>query len=187
MMRMWNRRNALAGLAGACATPWLPPTADALGLPQDKIKRVTYYTNTGDAQGRQGQPMVNQSTNVVIVGEVRIANRRSVHYEHLWGGYRRYNTFFNNHPNIDANHINNYRYHINGPTCETGRTATCDASGSLAMIAKYNHVGVTGSLHPGGAQYCLGDGSVRFVSETVDKSAWAIATRLASGQTDQLP
>ncbi len=45
----------------------LPPGADALGLPQDKIKAVHYYGNAVDAGGRGGQPMVNQSTNVVII------------------------------------------------------------------------------------------------------------------------
>ena len=66
-MKLWDRRAALAGLGGAGAALWLPPAADALGLPQDKIKAVHYYTTPGDAQGRQGQPMVNQSTNVVII------------------------------------------------------------------------------------------------------------------------
>ena len=66
-MKLWNRRAALAGLGGAGAALWMPPTADALGLPQDKIKAVHYFTTPGDAQGRQGQPMVNQSTNVVVI------------------------------------------------------------------------------------------------------------------------
>ena len=65
-MRGWDRRNVMAGLASTGAL-WLPPTAQALGLPQDKIKSVHYYSNPGDTQGRQGQPMVNQSTNVVII------------------------------------------------------------------------------------------------------------------------
>jgi hypothetical protein len=122
------------------------------------------------------------TSNVVIVGEVRIARRRSTSYEHLWGGYRFYNTFFNNHPTTDTTHINNGRYHINGWVCNaltpTGGCAPDDSS---------NHVGVTGSLHPGGAQYVLGDASVRFVTETMDKNAWTVVTRLASGQTDGLP
>jgi len=67
-MTLWNRRSALAGLGGtAGAALWLPPSADALGLAADKVKRILYYTTQGDAQGRQGQPMVNQSANVVII------------------------------------------------------------------------------------------------------------------------
>jgi galactonate dehydratase len=49
-----------AGLLGARVLP-------AFALPEDKIKTVRYFTNTGDANGRQGQPMVNQSTNVVMI------------------------------------------------------------------------------------------------------------------------
>ena len=45
-MTMWNRRHALAGLSGAAAAAlWLPPSADALGLAGDKIKRIRYYTH----------------------------------------------------------------------------------------------------------------------------------------------
>jgi L-alanine-DL-glutamate epimerase-like enolase superfamily enzyme len=46
---------------------WSARSARAFALPEDKIKAVHYYTNPGDAQGRQGQPMVNQSTNVVRI------------------------------------------------------------------------------------------------------------------------
>jgi L-alanine-DL-glutamate epimerase-like enolase superfamily enzyme len=42
-------------------------SAHAFALPEDKIKAVHYFTTPGDAQGRQGQPMVNQSTNVVLI------------------------------------------------------------------------------------------------------------------------
>ena len=67
-MKLWNRRRTLAQLgAVASATLWRAPSADALGLAADKIKVIHYYINSGDAQGRQGQPMVNQSANVVIV------------------------------------------------------------------------------------------------------------------------
>jgi len=120
------------------------------------------------------------TSNVVIVGEVTISDRRSTAYEHFWGGYRYYNTFFNNHPTNDTTHINNVRYHINGPTCVGGMNGDCTPAD------KKHHVGVTASLHPGGAQYTLGDGSTRFVSETLDKSVWAVVTRLATRQTDSL-
>jgi galactonate dehydratase len=64
----WNRRSLLSGLVAIGAGSfWMPPTADALGLPTDKIKAVHYYRNAGDSAGRGGQPMVNQSTNVVII------------------------------------------------------------------------------------------------------------------------
>lgn len=141
---------------------------------------IAYRGAFGHNGAAQFRDFVDGTSNVVIVGEVTISNRRSTAYEHFWGGYRRYNTFFNNHPNIDATHINNVRYHINGPTCVGGMTGDCTPADPK------HHVGVTASLHPGGAQYTLGDGSTRFVSETIDKSLWAVVTRLATRQTDSL-
>jgi L-alanine-DL-glutamate epimerase-like enolase superfamily enzyme len=68
IFKMWFRGGVRAGLGGGGgAALWLPPSAYALGLAADKIKRILYYTTSGDAQGRQGQPMVNQSANVVII------------------------------------------------------------------------------------------------------------------------
>ena len=132
---------------------------------------IRYRGAFGHNGAAQFKDFRDGTSNVVMVGEVTISDRTHTAYEHFWGGYRYYNTFFNNHPNIDSNHNNNPRYHINGPS-----TATDDR----------HHVGVTASLHPGGAQYTLGDGSTRFVAETIDKSTWAVVTRLASGQTDSL-
>jgi galactonate dehydratase len=65
--RTWDRRSVLSGLGALGASLWMPPSADALGLPEDKIKRIRYFGNSGDARGRRGQPMVNQSTNVVMI------------------------------------------------------------------------------------------------------------------------
>jgi len=66
-MKNWDRRSVLTALGSVGASLWLPPSADALGLADDKIKRVRYFSNSGDAQGRLGQPMVNQSSNVVMI------------------------------------------------------------------------------------------------------------------------
>src|SRR5690348_1974321 len=62
-----DRRSFLKGVGALGAGLWIAPSADAFALPEDKIKTVRYFTNPGDAQGRQGQPMVNQSSNVVII------------------------------------------------------------------------------------------------------------------------
>jgi len=48
----WNRRRALAGLsATATAALFRAPSADALGLAADKIKRIRYYAPPGDSLG----------------------------------------------------------------------------------------------------------------------------------------
>jgi L-alanine-DL-glutamate epimerase-like enolase superfamily enzyme len=66
-MTRWDRRSVLTSLGALGASLWAPPSADALGLGDDKIKLIRYFGNSGDSQGRGGQPMVNQSTNVVMI------------------------------------------------------------------------------------------------------------------------
>ncbi|MEO8465703.1 MAG: mandelate racemase/muconate lactonizing enzyme family protein [Gammaproteobacteria bacterium] len=64
---LWDRRGVLTALGAVGASLWLPPSADALALQEDKIKRIRYFRNSGDSTGNRGQPMVNQSSNVVII------------------------------------------------------------------------------------------------------------------------
>ena len=66
MTKMLYRRDFLKGI-GALGAAALSSRARAFVLPEDKIKVVHYFTTPGDAQGRQGQPMVNQSANVVMI------------------------------------------------------------------------------------------------------------------------
>ena len=65
--RLWDRRSVLTGLGAVAASTWVPASADALGLADDKIKVIRYFRNSGDSEGRRGQPMVNQSSNVVLI------------------------------------------------------------------------------------------------------------------------
>src|SRR4051812_37937509 len=62
-----GRRDFLKSLAATGTGMLASRAADAFALKEDKIKVVRYFGNPGDASGRQGQPMVNQSTNVVMV------------------------------------------------------------------------------------------------------------------------
>ncbi len=43
------------------------------------------------------------------------------------------------------------------------------------------------SQHPGGANFCLADGSVRFISETMDHEIYCAAASLSSGEVASLP
>jgi len=65
--RLWDRRSVLTALGAVAASTWAPVSADALGLADDKIKVIRYFKNSGDSEGRRGQPMVNQSSNVVLI------------------------------------------------------------------------------------------------------------------------
>ena len=43
------------------------------------------------------------------------------------------------------------------------------------------------SRHPGGASFCLGDGSVRFLSETIDYRLYNEIGTIAGGEVAQVP
>jgi len=67
LSRRPSRRQVLGGLAAAGAGLLSWRAAPAFALPEDRIKSIRHYSNAGDANGRQRQPMVNQSTNVVLI------------------------------------------------------------------------------------------------------------------------
>jgi prepilin-type N-terminal cleavage/methylation domain-containing protein len=84
-----------------------------------------------------------------------------------WGMYTWISNFISVHPH--SNHHNSFRYHINGPR----NAANSNLPGTPATPCKTHHGGVASSSHTGGAQFCLGDGSVRFISENLDKLVYA--------------
>ncbi|HAH45868.1 DUF1559 domain-containing protein [Gimesia sp.] len=112
----------------------------------------------------------------IAVCEGAISGRSDDAYSPIWAGYRRHGTFAVNHPNIDANHINNARYHINGPIQVVGMTG----AGTTADSRFY--VNVASSVHEGGIHVLMGDGSVRFLTENMDKNTYALLTRINDGQ-----
>ena len=66
-MKALERRSMLMGMGIAGAGLFALPSADVLGLDEDRIKTIRYFLNSGDTQGGQGQPMTNQSDNVVMI------------------------------------------------------------------------------------------------------------------------
>jgi prepilin-type N-terminal cleavage/methylation domain-containing protein len=76
------------------------------------------------------------------------------------------------------------RYGINRFDVFLGSWYTGDRTTLRGRLAEY---GTTGSLHPGGVNATLGDGSVRFLSETTDSAILRAISTMAGGETDQLP
>lgn len=66
-MRTFNRRQLMQALGAAAASVAATPCSWAAGLPEDKVKVIRYFSHGGDSQGRPGQPMVNQSSRVVMI------------------------------------------------------------------------------------------------------------------------
>lgn len=93
-----------------------------------------------------------------------------------WGSYTWVSNFIAVHPNSNSNHINNVRYHINGPRDVPGMT------GSAAVLRVRHHGGAASSAHPGGAHFLLADGGVTFISETIDIHPYAYLNYIADTQ-----
>jgi type II secretory pathway pseudopilin PulG len=61
----------------------------------------------------------------------------------------------------------------------------CWTYANIASTRKYGRLGnwgLTGSLHPGGAQFALADASVRFIAQTADFNVLSRLARVADGQ-----
>lgn len=117
------------------------------------------------------------TSNTIAVCESAQQNRGSDLYTPIWGGHRRHGTFAVNHPSTDQNHINNARYHINGPINIVGMTGVTATTNDLRY-----YVNTASSVHTGGAHFLMADGAVRFISENIDKNTYALLTRMNSGQ-----
>jgi hypothetical protein len=75
-------------------------------------------------------------------------------------------------------------YPPNGPSCAT----TALQNLNQLMTTNVNETVISASsYHPGGAQVVLGDGSVKFISETIDRATWRRAGDKADSQPVQLP
>ena len=60
-------------------------------------------------------------------------------------------------------------------------------AGQGPVVGRLGSWGRAGSLHPGGAQFCMADGSARFVSETTNVTLLTYLGYMADGQPVTLP
>jgi prepilin-type processing-associated H-X9-DG protein len=111
-----------------------------------------------------------------VSGSTQSFGAQSNAYTAIWGGHRRAGTFAVNHPNLDPNHINNARYHINGPVHSPGMAGS-SATGDLRT-----HLQSISSIHSGGAHVLMADGTTHFLSESMDHSVYALLTRISDSE-----
>ncbi len=95
-----------------------------------------------------------------------------------WSCYTWVSNFIVVHPDVDPNHINNVRYFINGQRDVIGMNP-----GPYTVTRANHHGGAASSAHAGGAQFVMGDGAVRFLSENMDKFVYAYLKYASDGQS----
>jgi len=95
------------------------------------------------------------ASNSIAVGEIT-TDKSSTSYRPLWGQGRHVGVFGRVIPDPTPAHVNNCRYRINA-------AFNCDTTNDGKPYAW-----VFSSVHEGGANFTLGDGSVRFIGENID-------------------
>jgi prepilin-type N-terminal cleavage/methylation domain-containing protein len=133
------------------------------------------------------QDITDGLSSTVIFGEARqnpgSDTRPGIEGSHAasWGSYTWVSNFINVHPNSDPRHINNFRYHVNGPRDVPPSNATA-YTGQPSIYRVRHHGGAASSAHPGGAHFLLGDGAVTFIAENIDVHPYAYLNYIADGQ-----
>ncbi len=165
----WDRPNLYSSYADA---------THQINMPNGTNPGVKYRGSFGVNGAARLADITDGASNTLVVAEASIRNRDNpAAYGGIWAGDRHYGTWVMNHPVWnDANHINNFRYHINGPIHVPGKT------GSGATYDPRNHLCVVSSTHPGGAHAVKGDGTVIFLNETMNHSIFSCLTRIADGE-----
>lgn len=152
-------------------------TVGTVGAPFPSARFLIHWTNgfmhVNSAKGIRDA--TDGTSNSIMVGETIYQNMQ---INRGWGSSHRSRHGSNNGP---GNLTGTYR------AINSGKALYVAFSNLTSDQNIHNHLCNTcyGSLHPGGAQFCLGDGSVRFLSETINLALYrtlgAINDTLPSG------
>jgi prepilin-type N-terminal cleavage/methylation domain-containing protein len=139
--------------------------AGPLGMNASMSPPAAYSSTLGYARqgvlGRdsasRGQDMLDGTSNTLMIGEI------------AWGRANVYRTWLRGCEGNFCGGCKNVVFPINAQAWTSGNDADL------------NNVSF-GSLHPGGCQFTLCDGSVRFISESVDMAAYLAAASMNGGE-----
>ena len=111
------------------------------------------------------------TTNAIAIGEVTL-DKHSRLYRPLWGQGRHVGIYGRVIPDADPAHANNCRYRINAPS-------NCDGNPDLS---ERPYAWTFSSEHEGGAHFLFGDGSVQFLSDSIDWPTFCYLNFIHDGQ-----
>lgn len=117
---------------------------------------VNYVGFFGNNRSARIGDATDGSSNSIAVGEV-VMDKNSTSYRPAWGQGRRVGVYLRILTTTDPLHNYNCRYRINAPS-------NCDGSATNNKPYAWT----ASSTHEGGAQFVMGDGSVKFLSENID-------------------
>jgi prepilin-type N-terminal cleavage/methylation domain-containing protein len=139
----------------------------------------TAKDRTKPRNGRAFSSMLDGTSTTMLAAEVRqgkrIGSAQDLRGFSWWGGAHYFTTF--GPPNSTLQDVvsgGTCVVHLRNPPCTTAATATLP----VWMGAR--------SQHPGGLQVVMGDGAVKFVSNTVDINVWRAASTAQGAESLQL-
>jgi prepilin-type processing-associated H-X9-DG protein len=113
-------------------------------------------------------------TNTIMIGEVRQGQNSDLRGFIWWGDATAMSTFAP--PNTSSpDQIYTAGYCNNQAT----QGMPCTGTGGATFYSR--------SRHPGGVNVCLGDGSVRFISDSVSPTVWLLMGPIDDGQVITIP
>jgi hypothetical protein len=139
--------------------------------------------------------LIDGTSNVVMIGEVAMAPTRAGSFigsfsrrvpaaaaaDPCSGGYNL--TTRMNTGTVQSRHGQFWAY---GAVWASGFSSCANDNGNPNNSPSTNRNGAAiismSSYHPGGGQICLGDGSVRFIGDTIDRTMWRRVGDKADGQ-----
>jgi prepilin-type N-terminal cleavage/methylation domain-containing protein len=125
------------------------------------------FGNNGSARIRD---IVDGTSNSILVGESTLRKVYTV-YVPVWGQGRHISVYGGPLPDGDPNSLTNCLFRINQ------NPEKCGLTGLTRPWARTHS-----SEHPGGAQFLLGDGSARFLSENIDYVSYCLLNFIKDGQ-----
>lgn len=108
------------------------------------------------------------TTNTILIGE-STTNKRDANHIPRWGQGRHVAVYGRAITELDPGHVNHSIYKLNARMCDRS-----DGAWSALANCDLRYAWVFASDHVGGAQFVLGDGSVRFISENIDMNTWGL-------------
>jgi prepilin-type N-terminal cleavage/methylation domain-containing protein/prepilin-type processing-associated H-X9-DG protein len=160
---------------------------DTIDLPVINLNNVSSLRRVVHSQGAFGNngsakfgAISDGLTQTILIGETTL-NLHSSAFRPTWGAGKHTGTFGIVEPRRTTNRTMNLRYQINQPLYESESSCAPNNVFDNPVCDKPN-AWTFSSVHPGGAHFLLGDGSVRWISEDIDWITFCLMNFIHDGE-----
>ncbi len=163
--------------AESTANIWSAYTTSLAYFPDNSGNRYRWRTAFGLNGAASIRDIRDGASNTILVGESTM-DKYSESYIARWGQGRHVGVFGRVITEKDPANANNSIYKLNARMQNRS-----DGAWNIASNPNYSktYAWVFASQHAGGAQFVLGDGSARFVSDTINANIWPVLHAIDDG------